>query len=721
MSRRINIGVITRLAEGSYHGALVNAINNVIQNSNANLVIINTFMLTRFCSVRGEDPGYYYLASSHVDGWIVLEGSASNGYIDVIRRTGKPLVLVSFQPDNYEDCCVIQEDSRYGAEIITKHLIEHGHKKIAFLGCSNLYDMVERFKGYKSALEKSGLNFDPNLVIDSSIAHTPYGKNAMLEKLKEGYEFTGLFAANDFMAFGAIEALREFGLRVPEDVAVIGYDDCFHARKFSPSLSSMHQNLDRIGTLAVETVIKAITKGTLPKETLFVRSSLILRKSCGCSVNSDDIEYPNESTLELKNKIIQSLEESVGNNYIMASELIPADIDKLEKIMPHVASNFQFQCIGYWVESPEGHKDLLIQHIVGENSEIILNKKINCVPENFPPNEFLSLINNPSSHVIWLLPISTLTKDWCIISYIAPFNYISTLLAYGSSVTMYNLIGIFLDREMANTELKSTLEKLKETLETLRKTQGQLVHSEKMASLGGLVAGVAHEINTPIGVSVTAASFIQEHSDKLKEQFISGKLKRHDMENFFKILDETNSILVSNLKKASNLIDSFKQIAVDQSTEVKRWFKAGIYIKQILISLRSRLIDNNLEIKFECKNEFEIYNYPGGLFKVITNLVDNSIMHAYNKGDKGTILIRLLKENDILNIIYSDDGKGMEKSVLDKIFDPFYTTKRGEGGTGLGLNIVYNIVTGEYGGTIECKSEPGKGCMFIIRIPSGVE
>jgi DNA-binding LacI/PurR family transcriptional regulator/signal transduction histidine kinase len=722
MSTRLNIGVITRLAEGSYHGVLINAINNVIQSNKANLFIIHTFMINRFCSVRGEDPSHYKLASNQIDGWILLEGGASNDYIEVIRQTGKPLVLISFQPDNYKGCCVIKEDSRYGAEVITKHLIDHGHKKIAFLGCSNLYDMVERCEGYKLTLQKNGIAFDPNLVIDADIAHAAYGKNAVEEKLKEGYEFTGLFAASDFMAFGAIEALREFGLRVPEDVAVIGYDDCLHAKKFSPSLSSMHQNLDDMGALAAKIVIKAITQGALPKEPLLIRSDLVLRNSCGCEANDVYAEYPTTSTLELKNEIIKTLEEAVGNNYMMASELITANIDELKKIMPHIASNFQYQCIGYWDENPESYKQLVVHQIIDEKSKIFQNKEISCIPENFPPSEFLSLMDYSSSgDVIWLLPVSTLTKDWCIIAYITPFNYISTLLAYDSSVTLYNLIGIFLDREMVNTKLKGTLEMLKETIETLKKTQSQLVHSEKMASLGGLVAGVAHEINTPIGVSVTTASFMGEYSDKLKELFLSGKLKRLDMEKFFEIFDEANIILISNLKKASNLIDSFKQIAVDQSTEEKRLFKVGLYIKQILSSLKSRLKDSNLEIRFECQDEFEIYNYAGGIFKVITNLVDNTIMHAYSEGDNGVVLIKVTKDNNILNIIYSDNGKGIEKSGLDKIFDPFYTTKRGEGGTGLGLNIVYNIITQEYGGTIECRSESGEGCTFIIRIPLGTE
>ncbi|HEX9059901.1 MAG TPA: HAMP domain-containing sensor histidine kinase, partial [Clostridia bacterium] len=164
-------------------------------------------------------------------------------------------------------------------------------------------------------------------------------------------------------------------------------------------------------------------------------------------------------------------------------------------------------------------------------------------------------------------------------------------------------------------------------------------------------------------------------------------------------------------------IKSFKQIAVDQSIEEKRVFNVNNYINEVLLSLNPKLKMTKLTVGIDCPKDLEIYSYPGGLSQILTNLVVNSIVHAYDEGEKGTISIKISTENDTMKFIYSDDGKGISKDDLIKIFDPFFTTKRGTGGTGLGLNIVYNIVTQQYGGTIKCESVFGDGTTFIINIP----
>lgn len=718
MAKILNIGLLTRLAEGNYNGTLINSIDTTIKSYGANLFIINTYMIERFCSYRGENPAFFRLAFNHIDGWIILDSSISDSHINYLKAKGRPLVLIGFRPDKYKDCSVVLDDSYYGGETSTHHLISHGHRKIAFLSYSKIYDVAQRFEGYKNALQKNDIAYDPNLFIESHFITSYYAKAAVFEKLNNGVEFTALVSGNDYMAFGAVEALKEFGLKVPEEVAVIGYDNCLHAKSFSPSLSSMHQNIDSLGKLAVEKLINSIIDNTTPSGIHLVRPSLILRNSCGCSIADNDLNIPKQDILDHKDMIIESLEQSIGNAFVMASKLLSANLGELDEIMQLFVSNFDLKCIGYWneIQQAETSERLIIRKIIDEHTKTVINDEIVCTPDNFPPKEFFSHMNDSScNQVIWLLPVSTLTKDWCIISYMAPVNYITSSFAYDSSVTLYNLIGIFLDREMANSELKYTLEKLNETLETLQKTQSQLIQSEKMAALGSLVAGVSHEINTPVGISITANSFIQEHCNKLKELYISGKLKRHDMDNFFKKLDETSNVLASNLNKASNLINNFKEIAVDQSTETKRAFKIGAYIKQVLDSLKPTLKDNNISINLECNGDYEIFNYPGGIFKIISNLVENSVIHGYNNSGTGTISIDIKAAESTLHITYSDDGKGV--AALDKIFEPFYTTKRGEGRTGLGLNIVYNIITRDYGGSIECKSSTGKGCLFIIRIP----
>ena len=258
---------------------------------------------------------------------------------------------------------------------------------------------------------------------------------------------------------------------------------------------------------------------------------------------------------------------------------------------------------------------------------------------------------------------------------------------------------------------------LQESLEFIKRTQQHLVESEKMASLGGLVAGVAHEINTPVGVGVTASSFLEDKTKLFQKLISDGRLKRSDLEKYLKVAAESSSIIHKNLNRAADLIKSFKQVAVDQSGEVKRKFKPKQYTDELFISLRPKIKKTSHKIRINCLEELEIDSYPGIYSQIITNFVMNSLTHGFDEDEEGLITINIKKEGEELLIEYSDDGKGMEGETLKRIFDPFFTTSRGMGGTGLGMHIVYNLVTMTLGGKIKCFSRPREGTTFSIRIP----
>jgi len=269
-----------------------------------------------------------------------------------------------------------------------------------------------------------------------------------------------------------------------------------------------------------------------------------------------------------------------------------------------------------------------------------------------------------------------------------------------------------------NEEMKAINEELAHTLENLRETQLQLVQSAKMASLGSLVAGVAHEINTPIGVGVTAITHLQEITKEFIQLYEVGELKRQDLKNYLVDCDEAIKIIFSNLERASHLIRSFKQVSVDQSNEVGRVFHVKKYLDEILLSLQPKLKRTQHIVTIQCDEELKMDSYPGAFAQIITNLVVNSLVHAYDMEAAGEIKIVVVKNDDNkICLTYSDNGKGMEPAVVEKIFNPFFTTKRGRGGTGLGLSILYNIITQQFGGTIECSSTVGKGTTFIIQFP----
>lgn len=266
--------------------------------------------------------------------------------------------------------------------------------------------------------------------------------------------------------------------------------------------------------------------------------------------------------------------------------------------------------------------------------------------------------------------------------------------------------------------LEGRYNELQAAMGTIQRTQKQLVESEKMGALGSLVAGVSHEINTPIGIGVTAASFMEEKSKDFLALYQDNKMKRSDLEDYLSVVRETTGMIQTNLQRASELIKSFKQVAVDRSVETKRTFAVKEYIQEVLISLQPNLKKTKHHVVVSGPDGVELYSDPGAISQIVTNLIMNSIIHAYTPNDEGTIRISIEKFQKFVNLTYSDDGRGMPQEVVDQIFNPFFTTNRSGGGTGLGMHIVYNLVTQSLGGTIDCESQVGLGTTFRIRIPT---
>lgn len=256
-----------------------------------------------------------------------------------------------------------------------------------------------------------------------------------------------------------------------------------------------------------------------------------------------------------------------------------------------------------------------------------------------------------------------------------------------------------------------------QTVEQLKRTQQTLVESKKMASLGSLVAGVAHEINTPIGISVTAASSLQEEVTTLKQELEVDQLSRAHLDKFICQFTESSKLLNNNLKRAADLISSFKQVAVDQSSESCYSFNLKENVEQVVTSLKHKIKQSNTTVEIVCPNDLSIYSFPGSFVQIYSNLIINSIIHGFHEwsGDRH-IFIDIELQGSTLVIDYRDTGKGVSDDVSDRIFDPFVTSKKGAGGSGLGTHIVYNIVSQLFKGDIEYVVET-KGAHFIMKIP----
>ena len=247
--------------------------------------------------------------------------------------------------------------------------------------------------------------------------------------------------------------------------------------------------------------------------------------------------------------------------------------------------------------------------------------------------------------------------------------------------------------------------------------QSDLMRQEKLASLGALVAGIAHEVNTPLGICVTAVSHLVEETHQVRLQFSENQVTERYLLTFLESADDTLRVLASNTSRASGLIRSFKQVAVDHSSDDIREIALADYIEETLKSLRPRLKHTRHTIAIDCDPELRVRSVPGALSQILTNLVINSIVHGFEHIEEGRVQITARRDSKTLTIEYQDNGSGMTADALKHLFDPFYTTKRGRGGSGLGANIIYNLVTAKLGGAIAVDSAPGLGLHYRIRLP----
>jgi len=269
-------------------------------------------------------------------------------------------------------------------------------------------------------------------------------------------------------------------------------------------------------------------------------------------------------------------------------------------------------------------------------------------------------------------------------------------------------------RRQTELTLIQTNKDLKESVLELNKAQERLLDTEKMAVLGALSAEVSHEINTPIGVSITSVSYLSDALDKIKEGINNQSITKRGMEEFIDNATQSVNLLTNNLARASELISSYKQVAVDQTSNKIRLVNMAKYIDEVIHSLHPKLKKSTHTIKVNCPSNIEIYVHAGAVAQIITNLIINSIIHGFEGKNRGEIKIDVNYHNELLHLRYQDNGVGVAADTLPHIFEPFYTTKSGEGGSGLGTHIIYNLVTDTLSGKIEASSEEGQGLAFDI-------
>ena len=293
---------------------------------------------------------------------------------------------------------------------------------------------------------------------------------------------------------------------------------------------------------------------------------------------------------------------------------------------------------------------------------------------------------------------------------------ITALASVATGIVIWFVLPFFL-RLPSPSMLEKKNQALQDSLNKLNLTQISLVESKKMASLGGLVAGVAHEINTPLGISITAVSHLIETTDELSKHFILNQVSRKELDRYLEEAKISTCLINANLQRSADLVSNFKLVAVDQSNKNLRLYKVKTYTNKILSSLQSVLKEKQCTLSLICADDITLWGDPSVLTQIITNLVMNSIIHGFEDTNNRNINIEMTTSGQFLLLNYIDSGSGIKDEDRKRIFEPFFTTKRNKGNSGLGMHIVFNLVTQSLKGTIDCVSELGHGAQFILKFP----
>ena len=266
-------------------------------------------------------------------------------------------------------------------------------------------------------------------------------------------------------------------------------------------------------------------------------------------------------------------------------------------------------------------------------------------------------------------------------------------------------------------DLAETNKLLTKALAQRNDVQKQLVEMENMASLGTMMSSLTHEINTPMGVGITAVSHLSELQKQTRKKFENGQLKRSELMSLLNEIEEASFIIERNLVRSTELVKTFKQLSVDQHSQDIRCFNLCDYVNEILLSLKPRLKSTNLSFCINISPDLSVISYPGAISQILINLIINSSLHGFAENEKGHITISANMEEGNIKLQYSDNGKGMDKHTIDNIYKPFFTLGQKFGGNGLGMHVCYNLIVKFLQGSINCESELGKGVKFDIQFP----
>jgi signal transduction histidine kinase/DNA-binding LacI/PurR family transcriptional regulator len=743
--RCITIGVLSPYLGGYYFGEVMTELHRAAQVANVRLLSIRA---------GRREPLAIPLSGDLVDGWIVVLDCIGTEQLDAALASGKPVISIGH---DFQRAGVVpvQSDNRRAIDAAVDYLVAAGRRSIACVGVFAEHEHRQRLLGVRCALARHGIGAAPDLEVNSDDFGYASGRRAAAAILAGGRRVGAVLACTDLLAAGIIDALRDARLRVPEDVAVIGYDNNSLARAFEPPIATIDQNLPTLTRLALDTIVARVRSGAGAGSdaALLVENVFLPRASCGA--RSDPAQADRQIGLDA-----HANELNIG--YEVTKDLISADFDKVLERMWVLAPFLEWACIGVCQDMSGGADQLLIQDVIDlqtPDSQHLLQRTVRLA--SFPPLSHLPEAP-PCERFVTVVPIffnATLT----VLAVTGRLRTDAEIGRYSTLMHYVDLLGLALERSLLDDEnrrressireMAEELDRVNQSLEErvqsrthsleekncellalnarLSQAQEQLVQSEKLASIGQLAAGVAHEINNPIGFVHSNFASLKGYLDQMfavlevfeaaegavadaaLRQRLKDTRERMELDYLKSDIPVLMGECEEGLERVKKIVQDLKDFShVDHSTE---WQWADLHRG---IDSTLNIINSEIKYKADVVKRYgelpEVQCLPSEINQVIMNLVINAA-HAM-EARRGTITLRTGREGEKVWIEVEDQGCGIPKENLQRIFDPFFTTKPIGKGTGLGLSLAYGIVQ-RHGGTIAVHSVPGEGTTFRVVLP----
>ena len=682
------IGVISPFLSGFYLGRLVAALYARVRADGNALLLIRAGALGHTFSSE--------LAMNQVDAWICLLEPAAPELLESLVAAGRPVATIGTDY-GLPGVSSVRSDNRAGIRMAMEHLYAQGHRRFAFLGPCAIGDIFERRNAFSEFLHEHE-DCAEAIVMESESFDFGAARSVAQRLLESDVQASAWIAGTDVYALAAVLLLRSRGVRVPEDVSVVGFDNAEYTRSPEDGISTLDQRLSLMASRAYDELIVRLKDPSKAPEHVLCQPLFIPRHSTGApEVCEDRAMVDRDAALAFA-----TVFEEIGQFYEGGREAY------LKEYLNRLEQRLRFACVSCLVEN---ESQVLTRHFVSLQAVMPDEKQIPTVStRDYPAGCGNPVMQPRAGDFLAIMPQGQIDVGQELLTFcFGEENFGRAPLAIEMLVHELEMLGRQLRAQGVSDDLARALT-------TLKTTQEALLRSEKHASLGTVIAGIAHELNTPLGNALLSVSTLTETADELRQKVQSGEpLRRSDVEGLLNAVDVATSGVEKGLGKALKVVGDFKRIGGEHFSAQPEKISVPIFMHDLISVLRMRTSQAGIQLNYIADAQISIETRPQLLSQVIVELVENALIHGFS-GQEGEIEVRAGFQGEKLQIRVADSGVGISAEEMQKVFDPFYTTRMGTA-SGLGLTMVNNLVTGPLKGWVWAEQAPLGGTCFVVELP----